>query len=97
MKLATLNDGTKDGQLIIVSKDLKTFVKAQDEVSTMQNAMDNWDSVKTLLEDISYELNSGKIKSNTIDAALVHSPFPRSFQWADGSAYVNHVLLVRKA
>ena len=97
MKLATLNDGTKDGQLIIVSKDLKTFVKAQDVVTTMQNAMDNWDSVKTLLEDISIELNAGKIKSNTFDARLVHSPFPRSFQWADGSAYVNHVHLVRKA
>ena len=68
MKLATLNDGTKDGQLIIVSKDLKTFVEAQDVASTMQNAMDNWDSVKTLLEDISIELNAGKIKSNTFDA-----------------------------
>jgi len=97
MKLATLNDGTKDGQLIIVSKDLKTFVEVQDVVSNMQNAMDNWDSVKTLLEDISIELNAGKIKSNTFDATLVHSPFPRSFQWADGSAYVNHVHLVRKA
>ena len=86
MKLATLNDGTKDGQLIIVSKDLKTFVEAQDVVSTMQNAIDNWDSVKTLLEDISIELNAGKLKSNTFDATLVHSPFPRSFQWADGSA-----------
>ena len=60
MKLATLNDGTKDGQLIIVSKNLKTFVKVQDVVTTMQNAMDNWDSVKTLLEDISIKLMQGR-------------------------------------
>ena len=80
MKLATLNDGTKDGQLIIVSKDLKTFVKAQDVVTTMQNAMDNWD-VKTLLEDISIELNTGKLKSNTFDATLVHSPFFSVGRW----------------
>ena len=89
MKLATLNDGTKDGQLIIVSKDLKTFVEAQDVASTMQNAMDNWDSVKTLLEDISIELNAGMIKSNTFDARLVHSPFPRSFQWVDGLSLIH--------
>ncbi len=70
MKLASLNDGSKDGQLIVVSRDLSKFAYASDVSQTMQNAMDNWDSVKTLLEDISIELNAGKLKSNTFDVYL---------------------------
>ena len=97
MKLASLNDGSKDGQLIVVSKDLTKFISATDIAPTMQNAMDNWDNVFDELNMLSKNLNSGKINSIEFEPKNVLSPLPRSYQWADGSAYVNHVHLVRKA
>ena len=97
MKLASLNDGSKDGQLIVVSKDLTKFISATDIAPTMQNAMDNWDNIFDELNMLSKNLNSGKINSIEFEPKNVLSPLPRSYQWADGSAYVNHVHLVRKA
>lgn len=97
MKLASLNDGSKDGQLIVVSKDLTKFISATDIAPTMQNAMDNWDNVFDELNMLSKNLNSGKINSIEFEPQNVLSPLPRAYQWADGSAYVNHVHLVRKA
>ena len=63
----------------------------------MQNAMDNWDSIFDELKGLSKDLNDGKIEANKFDAKNVLPPLPRAYQWADGSAYVNHVALVRKA
>jgi fumarylacetoacetate (FAA) hydrolase len=97
MKLASLNDGSKDGQLIVVSKDLTKFISATDIAPTMQNAMDNWDNIFDELNMLSKNLNSGKINSIEFEPKNVLSPLPRAYQWADGSAYVNHVHLVRKA
>jgi fumarylacetoacetate (FAA) hydrolase len=97
MKLASLNDGSKDGQLIVVSKDLRKFIYATDIALTMQNAMDNWDSIFDELNNLSKDLNDGKIEANKFEAKNVLPPLPRAYQWADGSAYVNHVALVRKA
>jgi fumarylacetoacetate (FAA) hydrolase len=97
MKLASLNDGSKDGQLIVVSKDLRKFIYATDIALTMQNAMDNWDSIFDELKGLSKDLNDGKIEANKFEAKNVLPPLPRAYQWADGSAYVNHVALVRKA
>ena len=97
MKLASLNDGSKDGQLIVVSKDLRKFIYASDIALTMQNAMDNWDSIFDELKGLSKDLNDGKIEANKFEAKNVLPPLPRAYQWADGSAYVNHVALVRKA
>jgi len=97
MKLASLNDGSKDGQLIVVSKDLTKFISATDIAPTMQNAMDNWDNIFDELNMLSRNLNSGKINSIEFEPKNVLSPLPRAYQWADGSAYVNHVHLVRKA
>jgi len=97
MKLASLNDGSKDGQLIVVSKDLTKFISATDIAPTMQNAMDNWDNIFDELNMLSKNLNSGKINSIEFEPQNVLSPLPRAYQWADGSAYVNHVHLVRKA
>ena len=98
MKLATLKDGSRDGQLIVVSRDLKTAQIANGIAPTLQRALDDWDFIKTQLEAVYESLNSGKAV-NVFDfhAKLCMAPLPRAFQWADGSAYVNHVELVRKA
>ena len=97
MKLATLNNGSKDGQLIIVSKDLSKYTIPIEIAPTMQNAMDNWDNVQDDLVYLSKQLENGNVESKPFDSKNIHSPLPRAYQWADGSAYVNHVHLVRKA
>jgi fumarylacetoacetate (FAA) hydrolase len=98
MKLATLKDGTRDGQLAVVSRDLKTCVLADGIASTMQRALDDWHFIAPQLEDRYEELNAGRAhRSFDFDPKRCMAPLSRAFQWADGSAYVNHVELVRKA
>jgi len=94
MKLATLNNDTRDGLLVVVSKDLGHYVSASDIAPTLQHALDNWASVKDKLQALSESLVTDAFVFNQSDAL---SPLPRAYQWADGSAYVNHVELVRKA
>jgi fumarylacetoacetate (FAA) hydrolase len=98
MKLATLNDKTRDGKLLVVSKDLTCAVTVPEIAATLQQALDNWDSCKPQLTEYYDRLNRGDIK-NPLDMSRLHlmSPLPRAYQWADGSAYVNHIELVRKA
>ncbi|PCH81222.1 MAG: 2-keto-4-pentenoate hydratase [Hyphomicrobiales bacterium] len=97
MKLATMRDGTRDGRLVIVSRDISRFVEAGDDIPTMQAAMDDWDDVAPMLEARYARLNEGSVQSEEFDQQKCLSPLPRAYQWADGSAYVNHVELVRKA
>ena len=97
MKLATLNDGTRDGQLIVVSRDLTRYCSAGDIAPTLQAALDAWNSVAPHLAELAAALESGNADSQPFDQEAVHSPLPRAYQWADGSAYVNHVALVRQA
>ncbi len=98
MKLATLKNNTRDGALFVVSRDLAFCVEAVSVAPTLQAALDNWDTTKPELERLSGQLNAGEIDSAIpFDQAACHSPLPRAYQWADGSAYVNHVELVRKA
>jgi len=98
MKLATLKDGSRDGQLIVVSKDLTKAIAVPDIVSTMQQLLDNWDKYQASLEQVYQDLNNDKLTSCfSFESSKVMSPLPRAYQWADGSAYVNHVELVRKA
>lgn len=98
MKLATLKNGMRDGELVIVSQDLSRYITVPDMVPTLQAAMDRWDSMEAPLRDMYHELNSGAIRdAKPFDQTQAMSPLPRAFQWADGSAYVNHVELVRKA
>ena len=94
MKLGSLNLG-RDGQLVVVSSDLSRYVAATEIAATLQAALDDWDAVAPKLEALAGELESGG--GETFDPALCSSPLPRAYQWADGSAYVNHVELVRKA
>jgi fumarylacetoacetate (FAA) hydrolase len=98
MKLASIRNNSIDGQLVVVSKDLLHAIEVPDIAETMQNAIDHWDESKSKLEKIYFDLNHGKIKNTKNFLQLpILSPLPRAYQWADGSAYVNHVELVRKA
>ncbi|PAS37385.1 fumarylacetoacetate hydrolase family protein [Vibrio cholerae] len=97
MKLATLNNGTRDGQLVVVSRDLTLCVAVPEIARTLQQALDNWDAVVASLQDVYFALNERTITARLFDAEHCLSPLPRSYHWADGSAYVNHVELVRKA
>lgn len=98
MKLATLDDGTRDGRLIVVNTSLTRAVLVPHVVRTMQAALDDWQKYKPELELIYKELNqNNREDAFDFDCKQVKSPLPRAYQWADGSAYVNHVELVRKA
>ncbi|WP_204796696.1 fumarylacetoacetate hydrolase family protein [Oceanisphaera litoralis] len=97
MKLASLKQG-RDGQLLVVSRDLGRAVKATDIAATMQAALDNWVDAEPKLQALYQQLNDGACADSfAFDPAACASPLPRAYQWADGSAYVNHVELVRKA
>jgi fumarylacetoacetate (FAA) hydrolase len=98
MKLATLNDGSRDGQLAVVARDLKTAHIADGIAPTLQAALDDWHFIAPQLDALYAELNEGRARrAFDFDPARCMAPLPRAFQWADGSAYVNHVELVRKA
>jgi fumarylacetoacetate (FAA) hydrolase len=96
VKLASLKSG-RDGQLVVVSDDLTRMASAADIAPTMQSALDNWETVSGKLEKLHAQLESGEVKGEAFDQEKCHSPLPRAYHWADGSAYVNHVELVRKA
>lgn len=97
MKLASLKEGARDGQLCVVSQDLSKYVLVSEVCSTMQQALEDWDTVKEALKREYDQLCSGQVQGESFDPAMFHSPLPRAYQWADGSAYVNHVELVRRA
>lgn len=95
MKLATLADGTRDGVLAIVSRDLTRCRPVPDVVPTLQRALDDWDAAAPRLRAAADALEAGGGEAFAPDRAL--SPLPRAYHWVDGSAYVNHVELVRRA
>src|SRR3990167_3561769 len=98
MKLATLRDHTRDGKLLVVSQDLSSAILVPDIANTLQQVCDHWDEMKSALEDYYLRLNNKKIKNILLfNECPIASPLPRAYQWADGSAYVNHVELVRKS
>ena len=97
MKLASLKSG-RDGKLVVVSRDLSIAVSAADIAPTLQDALDRWDEVFEELELVSQVINKGGLKKAfEFDVQQCAAPLPRAYQWADASAYVNHVDLVRKA
>ena len=98
MKLATLKDGTRDGQLAVVSRDLKTVAIADAIAPTLQRALDDWQFMAPQLIQLYEQLNAGRApRAFDFDPATCMAPLPRAYQWADGSAYVNHVELVRRS
>lgn len=97
MKLASLNQG-RDGVLVVVSRDLTRAVRVPQIAATLQAALDDWAVARPKLEAVYQRLNDDLQEGAfAFDQAACHSPLPRAFHWADGSAYVNHVELVRKA
>jgi fumarylacetoacetate (FAA) hydrolase len=98
MKLATLKQGGRDGALVVVSRDLSRCASAAAIAPTLQSALDDWDRAAPLLRRLYADLNAGlHAAAMAFDETLCHSPLPRAYQWADGSAYLNHVELVRRA
>lgn len=98
MKLGTLKDGTRDGTLVVVSRNLRLAQVADGIAPTLQAALDDWRYHAPMLQTLSDELNANpSSRAFEVDFASFAAPLPRAYQWADGSAYVNHVELVRKA
>jgi fumarylacetoacetate (FAA) hydrolase len=98
MKLATLKAGGRDGTLVVVSRDLRHCQAVPAIAATLQAALDDWDRIEPGLEQVSAALNRGSAPdAQPFSEARCRSPLPRAYQWADGSAYINHVELVRRA
>ena len=97
MKLATLRDGTRDGALVVIRRDGAVFARAYDVARTLQAALDAWDATEPGLRALSERLDAGKLDGEPLDVHQLHAPLPRAYEWVDGSAYLNHVRLVRKA
>jgi fumarylacetoacetate (FAA) hydrolase len=98
MKLATYKDGSRDGQLVVVSRDLASAHYATGIAGKLQQALDDWGYISPQLQDLSEALNQGKARhAFPFEPQRCMAPLPRAYQWADGSAYINHVELVRAA
>jgi fumarylacetoacetate (FAA) hydrolase len=98
LKLASLKSGGRDGTLVVVSRDLSRAVAVRDIAQTLQSVLDDWEQTAPLLQEAAEHLERGVIARDfPFDPAAVAAPLPRAYHWVDGSAYVNHVELVRKA
>ncbi|MFZ2652621.1 MAG: fumarylacetoacetate hydrolase family protein [Burkholderiaceae bacterium] len=98
MKLATYKDGSRDGQLVVVSSDLASAHYASAIATRLQQVMDDWNFLSPQLEELARSLNQGQLRhAFAFEPRLCMAPLPRAYQWLDGSAYLNHVELVRRA
>jgi fumarylacetoacetate (FAA) hydrolase len=98
VKLASLKAGGRDGTLVVVNKDLSRAVEVAEIARTMQEALDDWEAISPQLQSVATTLESGPTDGEfAFDPTAAASPLPRAYHWVDGSAYVNHVELVRKA
>ena len=96
MKLASLKAG-RDGRLVVVSRDLARCTPAESIAPTLQAALETWAEAQPKLRALAEDLEAGRVQGQPFDQAACASPLPRAYQWLDGSAYVTHVELVRKA
>lgn len=96
MKLATLADGTRDGRLLVVSNDNQRYLEATSVAPTLQAALDDWARTSGPLAALAATLEDASV-GTPVDETKLRSPLPRAYEWVDGSAYLNHVRLVRKA
>ena len=97
MKLATLRDGTRDGRLLVVRSDGETAAPSPSQWPSMQAALDDWSEAEGALRAIAVRLDKGDQDGVPVDATRLGAPLPRAYEWVDGSAFLNHVILVRKA
>ena len=96
MKLGTLK-GSKDGHLVVVSQNNQLYAEASSLAPNLQSALDQWDTLQPKLQSLYEDLNTGKVQGQTLNPQKFHSPLPRAYQWADGSAFIHHIKLVRLA
>jgi len=97
MKLATLRDGSRDGRLLVVRRDGEAGAAAPEAWPTLQRALDDWTCAEPVLRTLAGELDRGAHDGIPIDPLRLGAPLPRAYEWIDGSAYLNHVILVRRA
>jgi fumarylacetoacetate (FAA) hydrolase len=97
MKLATLRTGTRDGALIVVDRRGERWARADAVAPTLQAALDDWKRAEPELRALSRRLDGGQLAAELLDASALAAPLPRAYEWVDGSAYINHIVLVRKA
>lgn len=97
MKLGSLKSSSKDGALVVVSRDNKKMAPAENIAKNLLSAIENWSETRPALEDLFKNLNEGNLKGMPVDEKDFLSPLPRSFQWIDGSAFIQHIKLVRKS
>ena len=97
MKLATLRDGSRDGRLLVVRRDGQTALPSPEAWPSLQRALDDWDAAAPALRALADRLDSGAANGTPVDPHRLGAPLPRAYEWIDGSAFLNHVILVRKA
>lgn len=97
MKLGTIDNGTRDGQLVVISRDNERFMPVPYIAQTMQAALDQWDQLAPKLDEAYSNLNAGQNGATPVAQGKFLAPLPRAYEWIDGSAYINHIVLVRKA
>lgn len=97
MKLATVRNGTRDGALVVVKKNLSSWTSAASIAPHLQAALDTWTESEPTLRALAAQLEAGTVAAEVYDASRLMAPLPRAYEWVDGSAYLNHVILVRKA
>jgi fumarylacetoacetate (FAA) hydrolase len=97
VKLGTLRDGGRDGTLVVVAGDGTRYAEAGAEAPTLQAALDDWDRAEPGLRRIAADLDGGRRAGTPVDPRRFAAPLPRAYEWVDGSAFLNHVILVRKA
>jgi fumarylacetoacetate (FAA) hydrolase len=97
MKLATLRDGSRDGRLLVVRRDGEVGAPSPDRWPTLQRALDDWSHAEPALRALAGELDRGAHDGRPVDPLRLGAPLPRAYEWVDGSAFLNHVILVRRA
>ncbi|HEY6006005.1 MAG TPA: fumarylacetoacetate hydrolase family protein, partial [Anaeromyxobacter sp.] len=97
MRLATARDGSRDGRLLVVRRDGVAAADASSIAPSLQAALDRWEICEPALRSLAQALDEGRVRGDPLDPASLCSPLPRAYEWVDGSAFLNHVRLVRKS
>ena len=97
MRLATRHNGTRDGELVVVDRSGERFASARWIAPTLQAALDNWDALEPQLLLLAERLETGSVAGHALTLTDLQAPLPRAYEWVDGSAYINHIILVRQA
>jgi fumarylacetoacetate (FAA) hydrolase len=97
MRLATLRDGSRDGRLLVVRRDGAAAAAAAGIAPTLQAALDRWEGCEPALRALAADLDAGRLRGEPLEPRALLSPLPRAYEWVDGSAYLNHIRLVRRA